>query len=403
MIEVEYLDAETVIEINRVHCGADVGVDRAGVEAAVARAWSGFGDVEIYPTLWAKAAVYLHGLATTQYFLDGNKRTAWLAAGAFLRLNDEDLAEIPDDEAEDFILEMIAGEHDLPAVADWLFVHAMPLPEALADVGLCDFCDREGELPGAELDVRNVHRRASNRDADILQEFTQGDNFTVGTRPFRWDRDLVPGVCARCREGWMRLVDREGWQTLAAIEQNVELPLFGDWRRKLAVYLVKSALLRSALEPGVSGSWRRRHARRLREYGRVPRGWTVWALDLDEKVEHVGSFTFGVSADANGEPLARPDEPTVVQWTRYAAGCIFFVLYDDPNAEAPLSFVALDQAGARPVDIWPTLQEPLPSAEPVDFAMARNFETALGDYFRRVGTYPRHDSGTPQEGPPAAE
>ena len=45
-----------------------------------------FGQ-ELYPGLFMKAAIYMEGFATHQYFTDGNKRTAYLAAAIFLELN----------------------------------------------------------------------------------------------------------------------------------------------------------------------------------------------------------------------------------------------------------------------------------------------------------------------------
>lgn len=49
--------------------------------------FDGFGDMEYYPGLFMKAAVYMEGFATMQYFCDGNKRTAYGCAALFLRLN----------------------------------------------------------------------------------------------------------------------------------------------------------------------------------------------------------------------------------------------------------------------------------------------------------------------------
>ncbi|PVC74947.1 hypothetical protein C2I27_03415 [Priestia megaterium] len=42
---------------------------------------------EQYPGLYQKAAVYMHSLATHQYFVDGNKRTAYISAATFLQFN----------------------------------------------------------------------------------------------------------------------------------------------------------------------------------------------------------------------------------------------------------------------------------------------------------------------------
>lgn len=100
-----FLDVETVLAINSNFGGEGAGVrDLEGIEAAVARPMSGTVDQEFFPSLWLKAAAYLHGLSSTQYFHDGNKRTAWLAAVTFLRLNGKALPLISEVEAEAFIL-----------------------------------------------------------------------------------------------------------------------------------------------------------------------------------------------------------------------------------------------------------------------------------------------------------
>lgn len=381
MTDIEYLDADTVIEINRAHCGADAGVDRAGVEAAVARAWSGFGDVELYHSLWDKAAVYLHGLATTQHFLDGNKRTAWLAATAFLRVNGEDIVPVDDQEGEQFILDMIADHYEVEKVGDWLYERAAPLTSDLGDRGQCHYCDREGALPGAELQPREFFRRVGDRSGELLQEFAERGETRIATHPFRLDRDLVPGVCARCRDGWMRLVDREGWTVMAHIVQSIELPAVGPWRRALAAWLVKTTLLRSTLMIGVSAEWRRQHARRLRESGRVPAGWTVWAYNLEEPVQRLGAFTYarGSLTTDDSHPVSLT-EPTVVQWTFYSGGAVFIVLYNHPDADASLGFEALDAAGASPAAIWPELPPPREPFSTVTLEQAQNFESALIAY-----------------------
>ena len=46
-----------------------------------------FGDHEAYPTLELKAAVLCHSLLKNHPFRDGNKRTAMISIGVFLRLN----------------------------------------------------------------------------------------------------------------------------------------------------------------------------------------------------------------------------------------------------------------------------------------------------------------------------
>lgn len=80
---------DDVVEINRLHTnGNGMLVDANTVMSAVGRPWQTFDGAELYPTLIEKAAALLHGLACTQGFVDGNKRTAWLACVGFLGLND---------------------------------------------------------------------------------------------------------------------------------------------------------------------------------------------------------------------------------------------------------------------------------------------------------------------------
>ncbi|MDV8022266.1 type II toxin-antitoxin system death-on-curing family toxin [Rhodococcus sp. IEGM 1330] len=100
---VKYLTVEQLITINAMQEGG-VGVQsRSGVEQNAARPQSGFGGYETFPDLWTKAAAYAHGIASTQYFTDGNKRTAWFAAVTFLRLNGVPFPTVSDIEAEAFV------------------------------------------------------------------------------------------------------------------------------------------------------------------------------------------------------------------------------------------------------------------------------------------------------------
>lgn len=46
-----------------------------------------FGDTELYPTPFQKAAVYAHHIITGHIFLDGNKRVGLTCALRFLELN----------------------------------------------------------------------------------------------------------------------------------------------------------------------------------------------------------------------------------------------------------------------------------------------------------------------------
>lgn len=84
---IRYLTTEQIIDIDRRSLAATGGlfgirdIDRIEYLVAIVQ------DDRMFPTLWDKAAMYLHRLARSQAFIDGNKRTALQAADVFLDLN----------------------------------------------------------------------------------------------------------------------------------------------------------------------------------------------------------------------------------------------------------------------------------------------------------------------------
>lgn len=106
------------------HGGAPGTRDLALLEMASARAmnlWA-YGD----PALEDLAAAYAFGLARTHAFIDGNKRTAFVTAVTFLRLNG--LAFRPDPTEGVRMMEKLAADLVTEAgFADWLSRGTMPL------------------------------------------------------------------------------------------------------------------------------------------------------------------------------------------------------------------------------------------------------------------------------------
>jgi len=68
--------------------------------------------------LCALAAAYAFGIARNHPFNDGNKRTAWVIARLFLRLNDVTIA-FGKTEAIETVLALAAGDLPEDALADW--------------------------------------------------------------------------------------------------------------------------------------------------------------------------------------------------------------------------------------------------------------------------------------------
>ncbi len=97
--------------------GGPTGVrDQGALASALSRPvnqWN-YGETD----LCALAAAYAFGIARNHPFIDGNKRTAWVFARLFLRLNGENLS-FTAREAIDTVLALAAGELEEDELADW--------------------------------------------------------------------------------------------------------------------------------------------------------------------------------------------------------------------------------------------------------------------------------------------
>jgi death-on-curing protein len=99
------------------HGGAAGLRDEGLLESALARAQHlhAYGETD----LCTLAAAYAGGICRNHPFIDGNKRTAFLTAYVFLRINGRTLA-ASEAEAVEVVTAMAAGELTDKAFADWL-------------------------------------------------------------------------------------------------------------------------------------------------------------------------------------------------------------------------------------------------------------------------------------------
>jgi len=103
--------------------GGTQGIRDLGLlESALARPQNlaAYGE----PDLAAMAAAYAFGVARNHPFLDGNKRTSYVATVVFLRLNGLDISA---DEATrlDVWLSLAAGEMTEEQLTDWIRSHVI--------------------------------------------------------------------------------------------------------------------------------------------------------------------------------------------------------------------------------------------------------------------------------------
>lgn len=105
------------------HGGAEGVRDDGLLESALARPLNAASYGE--PDLAELAALYALGIARNHPFVDGNKRTAYVALELFLNLNGIDLA-ASDAEATVAMLDMAAGELTDAEFTLWVREHAQP-------------------------------------------------------------------------------------------------------------------------------------------------------------------------------------------------------------------------------------------------------------------------------------
>jgi len=95
------------------------------LEAAVARPYAGYGEKELFPTPFDKAAALMESVIQRHPLVDGNKRTGLLAGVALLYLTGYDFAAPRDEMVE---VAVALAEHKIEArqLSRWLEAHAKP-------------------------------------------------------------------------------------------------------------------------------------------------------------------------------------------------------------------------------------------------------------------------------------
>jgi death-on-curing protein len=123
MTEIVWLLDETIIAIHHrqiaEHGGTDGLRDEGLLSSALARSQNLFAYGKPSPDLAALAAAYAFGIARDHPFVDGNKRTALIAARTFLLLNGVNLKASQDEKILIF-LQLAEGLLTQEELADWI-------------------------------------------------------------------------------------------------------------------------------------------------------------------------------------------------------------------------------------------------------------------------------------------
>lgn len=93
------------------------------VHSAIERPATTLMGREAYPTIELKCAAQTESLARNHPFVDGNKRSSWIALNHLLRINGHLLFATQDD-AFDFIQGVAKGQLSLEDSAEWIAEHS---------------------------------------------------------------------------------------------------------------------------------------------------------------------------------------------------------------------------------------------------------------------------------------
>lgn len=118
-----YLTAEEILVLHALvvdETGGSHGVrDTHLLQSIVHKPQSRFGGRDLYPDVFTKAAVLLEAIANYHVFVDGNKRTSFIAASRFLTINGYDVT-ASNTEVEERVLAVATKQMGIKEIAEWL-------------------------------------------------------------------------------------------------------------------------------------------------------------------------------------------------------------------------------------------------------------------------------------------
>lgn len=130
MMDVIFLDIDDVLHIHDREIerrGGSPGLRDVGMlYSAVAMPQSGFGDDYLHKDIYEMAAAYAFHIVMNHPFVDGNKRTGFVAAVAFLDVNGYELV-MSEDAAYDLVIGVCEKTVTKKALAEALRAGSEPL------------------------------------------------------------------------------------------------------------------------------------------------------------------------------------------------------------------------------------------------------------------------------------
>jgi len=118
-----FIEYDRIVQLNKLAIqahGGTVGVRNPSLlDSALSQPKASFGGEYLHQNIYEMAAAYYFHISESQAFLDGNKRTGFLALFSFLKLNGYDLI-LPDDYLWPVLLKVARGELSKYELAEFI-------------------------------------------------------------------------------------------------------------------------------------------------------------------------------------------------------------------------------------------------------------------------------------------
>lgn len=119
----KYLSVKDILLLHELqietHGGSHGLRDLGLLESAVARPQATFGGVDLYTSIFDKAAALVHSLLMNHQFVDGNKRTAMFSMMTFIELNGYKF-KAEQKEVVDYALFIENSHPEIEVISKWL-------------------------------------------------------------------------------------------------------------------------------------------------------------------------------------------------------------------------------------------------------------------------------------------
>ena len=120
------IELEEIEEIHKIvieFFGGSQGIrDVSALKSALARPFQTYENKDLHPTPVYKAAALIESLLINHPFIDGNKRTGYVAMRSFLISSGLDI-DATQEEKYEFVINIASGKTRFEEIVEWLTIH----------------------------------------------------------------------------------------------------------------------------------------------------------------------------------------------------------------------------------------------------------------------------------------